>query len=163
MTSFRFGSHLPVLMKLVQMTEGPILEIGSGMNSTVFLYWACFHKQRRLVSYENNKQFFRRFRKLRKHWFDVRFVKDLDDADLSGDWCIAFIDHSPGKRRAVDIARVTDAEYVVIHDSESPNVYDYEKIYPLFKYRYDYRPGMGATPHTTVLSNKHDLTGLMEK
>ena len=37
------GTHLPVLMDIVSKTDGPILEIGTGVFSTPYLHWACFN------------------------------------------------------------------------------------------------------------------------
>ena len=66
----RRGSHLPVLIKLFYSTKGPVLELGCGLFSTVFLFWACVASQRRLVTYENNPEFFK--------WL-IDFKNQIDD------------------------------------------------------------------------------------
>ena len=48
-----WGSHLPILIKLVGETTGDILELGIGLYSTPFLHWSCFPNKRKLVSYES--------------------------------------------------------------------------------------------------------------
>ena len=49
------GSHLPVLIKMVLMTDGPILELGTGFFSTPVLHWLCAEKKRKLVSYDSSE------------------------------------------------------------------------------------------------------------
>jgi len=91
-------------------------------------------------------------------------VNDWDKADLSEDWSIAFVDHTPDDRRAVDIARLTHADYVVVHDAEpgedrkriAAGYAPISSIHHLFRYRYLYTD---AQPNTLILSNKYDLTG----
>jgi hypothetical protein len=86
------GSHLPLLMKLLDQTNGPVLELGMGLFSTPFLHWACYEKKRSLVSYENKKDFYDMFvfndkREIGNDYsyHDVCFVKDnnWDSIDLS--------------------------------------------------------------------------------
>lgn len=151
------GSHLPVLIKLVQMTSGSILELGCGPFSTFFLHWVCYPAKRRLVTYENNSRWFD-FANLGKSDFhEVHCVDNLDAIDLSEPWSIAFVDHEPGTRRPVEMARLLHADYVVAHDTEnrSARKYGYPAVYRLFKYRFKYTD---AYPHTSVFSNKHDLS-----
>lgn len=161
MSSFRFGSHLPVLMRVTQLNDKPILELGSGIYSTVYLHWACFHKRRKLVTLEGKRKFYHEVKRLRCDWHDVRHVRNWDKEDIDKEWGVVLVDHSPGKRRAVDALRVLRADYVVIHDTENPHEYDYDKVYPHYKYRFDYKPQERHTPYTTVLSNIHDLKDLM--
>ena len=165
MSSFRFGSHLPVLMQAVRQTDGPILELGSGIYSTVYLHWACYHSKRFLRTLESKRGYYRAVRNLRCDWHDIDWVRDWDKADLSGDWSVVLVDESPGWQRPLDVKRLVDAEYIVIHDTdkETEGEYRYEEegIYDLFKYRFDYRPTTPHTPDTTVLSNKHDLGNFM--
>jgi len=163
MSSFRFGSHLPVLIKAVEKTKGPILELGSGFNSTIFLHWACYHAKRKLVTLESSRRYLResQLKKFNCEWHTIKLVKDWATEDLSGDWSVAFVDQSPGHARGFAIKQLTDAEYVVAHDTLCSDSYGYEEIYDLFKYRFDFIPG-GILYPTSVLSNKHDLKGFME-
>jgi hypothetical protein len=161
MSSFRFGSHLPVLMKLVAKTSGDILELGSGYNSTVYLHWACFHTKRKLVTLESKQEYYNAMLNLGKYgdWHKVKFVEDWAKEDLSGNWDIVLIDHSPGKRRPLEIERLKDVPYIVVHDTEPSAYYGYEKIWDMFKYRFDYKD---IIPNTTVLSNKYPLERIMD-
>jgi len=159
----RRGSHLPVLMKLFPMTTGPILELGYGVYSTIYLHWACYVTKRRLVTYEDNPDFYRFALQFRSDYHEVYCISDWDAIDISEPWSIAFIDHGAkapnGRtfRRYIEISRLTHAQYVVAHDAENSSArnYKYHRIYPLFKYKYKYG---GASPHTVVLSNTHDLS-----
>jgi predicted O-methyltransferase YrrM len=151
------GSHLPVLMKLVSMTDGSILELGTGFNSTPFLHWMCNGTRRKLVSYESNPSFWELAKNYQKDFHEVNFIDDWDKIDTSDHWSIIFIDHAPGTRRNVEMARLANSgDYVVVHDTEAKSDwhYNYSKSFPLYKYRFDYKL---AYPETSVLSNFIDL------
>jgi len=49
----RFISYLPILTKLVDMTDGTILELGTGFSTTV-LDMMCRTTKRQVVSYESD-------------------------------------------------------------------------------------------------------------
>ena len=77
------GSHLPVLIKLVHMTDGPIIELGCGMYSTPFLHWACRPHGRLLTTYENNPEWFRFVKQFeRDDYHKVVLVDNWDDIEL---------------------------------------------------------------------------------
>ncbi len=163
------GSHLPILMKIMGMTNGPVLELGMGLFSTPYLHWACYDSQRRLVSYENHQSFFDTFvfddkreakNKYQYHELHLIEDKDWDTIDISEHWDVVLVDHNPGPRRKDEVARLKDnADYIVVHDTNGRNDwhYHYSEVYPLFKYRFDYTK---CYPFTTVLSNLKDLKGL---
>ena len=145
-------------MKLVSITDGPILEMGTGIYSTPFLHWACFPTKRKLTSLESSARFMQRLVNCQNDYHDVIYTSNWDAADIEKSWDIVLIDHAPDSRRRIDVKRVANyAKYVVIHDSDILNTknYHYEKIYSLFKYRFDYRD---ATPNTSILSNFIDLS-----
>jgi len=97
-----------------------------------------------------------------KPYHHIFYTPNFGDAPIERHWGLAFIDHGPNKRRITDIARIADhAEYIVIHDTqiddptgELPSDYGYEKIWHLFKHRYDYTK---LLPMTSVVSNFHEL------
>lgn len=150
------GSHLPVLIKLVSMTDGPILELGCGLYSTTFLHWACRGKKRKLVTYEHNPDFYDFAKEYENEYHEVHCIDDWDSIEISKPWSIAFVDHEPGLRRWQEVSRLVHADYVVCHDTNNAfnRKYGYFKIYGLFEYRWKYT---GATPHTTIFSNKNDV------
>ncbi len=148
------GSHLPALIKIINMTNGPVLELGMGLFSTNYLHWAC--KDRGLISYENSRRCFEWAEKFRTTWHEVNLIDDWDAINISGPWSVVLVDHSPGDRRIKEIKKLVNADYLVIHDSqpEKDRRYRYSEIYPLFKYRKDFE----GKPMTTVLSNLYEIT-----
>jgi hypothetical protein len=151
------GSHLPVLMKLVQMTSGPILELGYGMYSTHYLHWACYPTKRTLVTYESHPGWIEFAKQFHVGNHTVQFVENWDLLDLSTPWSIAFVDHEE-ERRAVEAKKLAHAEYVVVHDADgSVDRKRKNRVLALraeFKYHFQY---CGPRPHTAVFSNVHDL------
>lgn len=154
-----WSSHIPVLMEVLSLTDGEVLEIGTGFYSTPFLHWACFGK-RKLVSYENSEKYMHYFKSFRSNEHDVIFVKDWSDAKIERPWDVVLVDHSPSLRRKEEIKRLANyATYIVVHDTqpETEDEYRFNEIYPLFKYRFDYTK---PANHTTVLSNFVSLANL---
>ena len=152
------GSHLPVLMRVVPITTGPVLELGCGIYSTHYLHWACYSSQRRLLTCENNPEYFDYIDQFSSESHEIKKVTGpWSEVDLSEPWSVAFVDHAPDDQRWQVIARLTHAEYVVAHDAEgrSDRAYKYSTIHHLFKYVWKYG---GAYPHTAVYSNFHDLS-----
>jgi len=151
------GSHLPVLMKAVSMTHGPILELGCGLYSTTYLHWVCYPLKRMLVTYENNPDYFDFLKDYEADFHKVYCINDWDTIDISQPWSVAFVDHSPDKRRGIEASRLTHADYVVLHDTENRNFkkQNYDKAMRLFKYRWKYNE---AYPHSSIWSNKFDVS-----
>ena len=156
------GSHIPVLIKVLNNSTGDILELGTGLNSTPVIHWLCSESKRKIDSYESIPMFHRIAWNYENDFHKVHFIEDWDKLDLSKHWGVVFIDHAPGNRRLVELERVAQcADYVIVHDTEprSDWHYNYSKGFPKYKYRYDYTK---SYPHTTVLSNFFD-PGLLWK
>jgi hypothetical protein len=155
--SQRYGTHIPILLKAVEVTHGPILELGCGLNSTPFLYWLCKDQDRKFVSYDNSRLW------IATVGYPVEYINDWDKAYIDKThWSIALIDHKPGERRRIDVKRLKDkADFVILHDSEPElnRFYGYKEIYPLFKYRFDYTKFL---PNTTVVSNFVNLEKILK-
>src|SRR3990167_11435146 len=101
-----WSSHLPILIKLLSITDGDVLEMGIGFYSTPYLHWACFEK-RRLVSYENNPQYYR-YNKGYTYGnplHEMYLIDSWDQADIERPWDVALIDHSPEMRRQEEAKR----------------------------------------------------------
>ena len=149
-----FGSFLPVLIKAIQISDGPVLEMGMGVFSTPVMHWLCLESKRPLVSFENDVDYFNFHSHFYSPMHNIRFVADWDAADIeSTHWGVALIDHAPGTRRIEDIKRLADkADFIIVHDTEKSqnHHYHYDQIFPLFKYHYQYRR---EKPYTSVLSN----------
>jgi len=158
------GSHIPVLMKILNISEGPVLELGTGLNSTPVIHWLCSKDKRHIESYESSEMFYLAARNYRNEHHGVHRVEKLggwDKIDIeSQHGGMVFIDHAPGKRRTIEMARVANnADYVVVHDTE-PNSdwhYHYSNNFDKYKYRYNYT---AAYPHTSIFSNFKDVSKL---
>ncbi|HET7099034.1 MAG TPA: hypothetical protein VFI61_02280 [Patescibacteria group bacterium] len=142
------------------MSNGPVLELGSGVFSTPLLHWLCLDTKRKLVTYENYKDHYDMNKVFESQTHEVNFINNWDEAKIEGThWSVAFVDHEPRERRVTEIARLAQiCDYIVIHDSEPDHdkYFGYiENAYPLFKYRYNYKR---KRPYTTVLSNFVDIT-----
>ena len=153
----RYMSHIPILTRVVDLTTGPILELGMGFSTTI-LDMMCSNTRRPIVSYENDPIWYEKYRAYSSDFHKIILVDNWDKIDIDEHhWSIAFIDHRPDFRRRIDAERLKDkADFIILHDSEpeSNRFYKYTDIYPLFKYRYDYTR---CKPYTTVLSNFKDL------
>jgi len=153
---YLWGSHLPVLIKAMSLTKGSVLEMGMGLYSTPFLHWVCY-KERILVSYDNNKKFFDLNKQYRNSLHEVHLIDDWSKANIEKPWDVALIDHSPSYRRLEDIKRLAPfVKYMVVHDTQRGLRFcDWRKVWPLFKYRYDYTQ---VSPYTSVVSNLVDVS-----
>ena len=155
-----WSSHIPILVKILEKTQGDVLELGVGLFSTPLLHWLCQDQQRNLVSFESQQKYFDLNRQFQSDSHHLSLIADWDQIDIDRHWSVAFIDHEPAERRVVEIKRLAkSADYLIIHDSQSKedSFYHYSQIYPLFKYRYDYTQ---AFPNTSVLSNFNRLEWL---
>jgi hypothetical protein len=154
-----YGTHLPCLIQAMERTDGDVLELGMGVFSTPYLHYKCILSNRKLVSYEN-------FRNWMKFFIDygyecdnheIKFVEKYSDAKIEKEWDVALIDQTPDSSRVEEIRRLANlVKYIVIHDSNGnqDKIYHYSEIYHLFKYRYIWDKDKN---HATVISNFVDL------
>ena len=148
-----WGSHMPVLIRLMEMTEGDVLEMGTGLYSTPFLHYACMLQGRHLVSYENNPEYFATYKDYNCPWHQVLFVNDWKDAGIRRRWGLAFIDSAPEEgRKDLALKMANFARVIVLHDSDAKtdNCTHYSEIIPIFRKSFNYT---GQSPNTLVLSN----------
>jgi len=143
------------------MSDGPVMELGSGIFSTPLLHWLCAADKRKLVSYENNKEYYEFAKKFQSANHRIRFIENWNDIDTKTHWSVVLVDHTPpSKERGLEVMKLKDkADYIVIHDT-GPKIqpkYGYEKVWPHFKYRHDWKE---CTQWTTVVSNFKDLSNL---
>lgn len=154
-----WSSHIPVLIRALEITDGPVLELGIGYGSTPLLHALCFEKNRPLVSYEHRGEWVKTFQKYIDAGHEIIAVTDWDDIDLGRlKWSVALVDHAPAERRVEEIRRLCDlnVEFIIVHDTQpiAEDEYRYSQIYPLFKYRWDYTK-LGC--HVAVLSNVREF------
>ena len=151
--SIRYSTFLPVLMEVMNRTDGDVLELGGGVFSTPVLHWMCETKKRNLLTIESDKnwiRFLQQYYRTDHHKF--LYVENWDDCKdaINKKWDVALVDHSPSGRRVEEIKQLANlAKYIVAHDSDpwKDKTYRYSTIYPLFKYKYNF----GEVDHNTVL------------
>ncbi len=157
------GSHLPLLIRAVENSTGPILEVGGGDFSTPMLDMLCRKEKRLFITFET---FLSWYEKLKGYKSDYHKIIHIDNCQeihthpviANQPWGVVFIDQKPAYSRRFSAQYFADkAKYVILHDSEpeQENHYKYNRIYSQFKYRYNYT---AIVPHTTVLSNFEDVS-----
>ena len=149
------SSHMAILTKCVLATEGTVLELGSGYFSTPLLHWLCMDKNRFLLTLDDNPEWFHQAKRFQNKYHRIRMTDWK--LDLKGHYSVAFIDQSTRNRAPTAIYLKDKVDYVILHDADSPHQYHYERVFPHFKYRYDYDK---VRPMTIVLSNFNDLKWL---
>lgn len=159
-TNNPYGTHLPLLLKVVAATKGDVLELGIGSSSTPSLHKICAEQNRRLDSYDSDISFIDQFSKqYRSPKHSFYWISDWSMASIERPWSVVLIDHRPAIRRRVDVMRLADhAEYIVIHDTE-PSIdrfYRFSSVFPRFKYIFH----DGQIPRTSVVSNFTSLDWL---
>lgn len=149
-----WDNHRPALWDALQLTNAGVIELGAGYGSTAKLQEYCKENRRSFESYENNLQW------LKEEFNPTSFptlyyIENWDDVNL--DCSLLFIDHAPGERRKVDIARGSNiAKIIVIHDTEPAADHGYQMRAEIAKFKYirEY-PSPGAW--TTMVSNFIEL------
>jgi len=161
MINEKHGTHLPILSRIMEITRGPVLELGMGNFSTPFLDMMCRRQKRLLVSYDNDPKWHKINKRYEHEYHKIILVEDWSKIDIdSTHWSVVLIDHRPALRRREEAVRLKhNANYILLHDSEEKvrTFYGYERILPHFKYRYNYDK---LIPNTLVLSNFVDLSNL---
>lgn len=149
---------MPMLVRALEMTEGTVVEIGGGVFSTPLLHWLCKMQNRRLITYENEPQFYAFSKEFQSEKHSVRLIKDWDEMDFKSPRGVVFIDHHPEQRRGLDAIRFKNsAQIIVMHDSERPEKYNYDGVWKHFKYVHHWKD---CKPWTSVVSNFKDLSTL---
>lgn len=153
----RQATHIPVLVRAFDLSGGDVLELGTGYFSTPILRWLCEMGRRKLYSYDKSNFWYQKALAKPAPFHEVIKVDNWDKIEIERPWGLVLVDHSPDERRWVEIKRLANwAEYIIIHDSNLSKFknYGYEKIWSLFKYRFNYNK---ISPNTTVVSNFNSL------
>lgn len=114
-----WGSHLPVLLAAIGETNGAVLEMGIGHFSTPHLHAICGAQRRWLVSIEEDNKWFQNFVKYDSAHHEMCRLdyKAALDSMATTRWSVAFLDFSPGEKRADAFARLIGcSQFVVVHD-----------------------------------------------
>lgn len=156
----QMSTHMLTLMRCVAETTGDVCELGAGFYSTALLHWLCL--DRKVYTYESDPDYYHYAWKFRTNNHRARKTEDFSDVDYNRHWSVVFIDHTADKganphTRADDALKFTNADLIVLHDTEPENEaqYGYDKLWPYFKYRYDWK---GCKPFVSVVSNTIDVT-----
>jgi predicted O-methyltransferase YrrM len=152
------GTHMLNLIKAVGATTGDVCEVGCGFSSTPLLHWITLG--RKMVTYESDPEWFNFARKFKSKNHKVRLAnRGFTNVDYDRHWSVVFIDHSPKRprKRGDDALKFKNADLIVLHDTEpeSTDHYGYDKVFPHFKYRYDWTL---CKPHCSIVSNTIDVT-----
>jgi hypothetical protein len=151
-----YTTHIPMLVKCVQHTTGPVLELGAGPASTPLLHWLCQEPSRPLYTYESTKYFYRYAHLFQSKNHRIRLV-DWNNYKIDGKWSVALIDQ-PSQYRIQSIKHLKDrVDIFVLHDTDGQGEKKYKDILSQFKYRHDWK---ACRPWTTVVSNTNDLSWL---
>lgn len=159
-----WNNHRPLLYLALELSRtGDILELGCGDGSTTHLHCYSAITNRKIVSYDNNKEWVDRYVHLNNdlHSFvssaEPKEVDEIVNKAIVNLTSVCLVDHAPGERRWEDIKTIANhIPFIVIHDSESEATgYMLNKIWGLFKYRLNLNsPGACAT----LVSNFIDVT-----
>lgn len=153
-----WSTHMTLLIKALQATKGTVVEVGGGVFSTPLLHWLCKMQDRRLITYENEKQFFDFSHEFQSTRHSVRLINDWDEMDFKSRRGVVFIDHHPEFRRGLDAIRFRNsADIIVMHDTERPDKYNYNDVWKHFKYVQHWKD---CRPWTSMVSNTIDVTKL---
>lgn len=154
-----WNSYLPLLWEALEATDGEVIELGMGDGSTKKLHEVC--KGRKLYSYENNLEWYRKFEHLRTSQHAIEYTQNWLEPIERHRYTIGvlFSDEAPGEIRKYNIAMFCNtAKVIIAHDSEKLNEigYRYDLVKPLFKYHRQYEHSSGT--HAAAFSNFVDVT-----
>ena len=155
------ATHIPLLVRMFDKSEGDVLEIGTGWFSTITLDWLANLYKRHVYSYESSNHWYKRAKRYESKFHHIIKIESWDDLPADKHWGLVFIDHSPEERRHVEIERFKDlADYIVVHDTQPEDdvKYQYSGSWKYFKYKYDW---IKAKPWTSVVSNTKDLNNIL--
>jgi len=170
-----WNNHLVLLWYALEATQGDVVEMGCGMGSTRQMHEYCKDKGRNLFSFETEEKYIEMFADLQSAGppFHV-FHRIINNWHTAKDTCpnpsVILIDHAPGERRIVDVARFEDFNGImVMHDTQpKPTAadYGYERIWHLWKYKIDLRVPVNIDKRgrqhnrtwASAVSNYYDVT-----
>ena len=148
-----WGSHIPVLAKVMQMSHGPVMELGIGIYSSPLLHLYCRAQGRTLESYEHEKNWANLFKDFIQSYHTITQVDNWDTIPIEKQhWGVIFVDHESSRRSIEAIRAANYADFVVLHDTNGRMnpIYHWDLVYPHYKYQYHFDK---TYPHTTVVSN----------
>lgn len=169
-----YGTHKKFLEFYVNITDGDIIEFGTGYNSTGLIIECIKNTNRKLISVESNIDWLNKMQELYPPSENHSYVfvneynwKNYIDSIEKTDYSIVFIDQSPWIARKWTLDKFKNyAEYVIIHDVDyfpvnkifgkviSEFEFDFSDISNNYKVYYPPKPYPYKTgPPTLVFSN----------
>ena len=149
-----YSSHQPVLIHVLNtINKGPVLEYGTGFNSTPLLHVICALQNRNLLSLDNEEEWLNKFTHYKTKLHQVELMKDISEfKNESKKISIAFIDGGLPRQPFIELLKDV-ADYIIVHDTEGyiegkKDCYKYD--FSGFKHVYHYK---NAMPMTSLLSN----------
>ena len=137
------------------MTSGPVLELGSGLGSTLLLHGLCGSAGRKLTTLETDATWIMRFTNYGRDWHRIKLIESFVTlSEYEENWGLAFIDHGISGQRAVSITALKHIPIIVVHDTCHPWLYGYAEAFKKFRYIWDWKV---SGPQTSVLSDIIDV------
>lgn len=121
-----YYTHQPVLVAALELSSGPVLELGVGEGSTQLIHDYCMKRKRPVVSVESDAGWLKRYTHLANPYHEFFHIKDWQVfyADVTRKhWGLAFIDQDSSdgfKNRAESFRQLRyHADYIVLHDCDA--------------------------------------------
>src|SRR3990172_11772218 len=90
-------TYMPMLIKAVQLTRGPVLELGAGIFSTPLLHWLCAEERRPLVTCETDPQYYGFARKFRTNTHRAVLIANWNNIDTQTYWSVVLVDQNTNR------------------------------------------------------------------
>lgn len=155
----QFSTHIPVLAACFLVTNGPILELGSGNYSTLLLRQMCKVTGRSLTTVEWDVQWMTACSSSMpsSSWHtQILATENIENipAIMETDWSVILLDHWPSWKREFDLPKIANkAELIVVHDSDQTNL-NLGPVLETFKFQDTWKL---RHPWTTVVSNRRPI------
>tara|TARA_B110001450_G_scaffold191639_1_gene179855 strand:+ start:6690 stop:7397 length:708 start_codon:yes stop_codon:yes gene_type:complete len=128
-----YGTHRPCLINLIKNTTGNIIEFGCGDSSTILIKDIIKGTNRKLVTFESNKNWLDKYKHLEdeNHKFHFIDAGNVDSSETAQKWVdyiknsnvkdmifdVVFIDSSPWSSRTFLVNYYKEkAKYIIVHD-----------------------------------------------
>jgi hypothetical protein len=116
-----WASHLPALFSCLLATSGAVLEVGAGDWSTPLLRKFCEVAGREFHTIEEHQEWSEKTGS--RHVPLSEMTRFLQRMAVDVKWSIVFLDHNGHVRAEHALLFADSAEYVVIHDYPSPDIF----------------------------------------
>jgi len=146
-----YSSHTTLLTAAFSITTGPVLELGSGLGSTLVLHGLCGSNDRSLTTIESDETWMKMLKDYHRPWHTFRHVVNFVNLpEYKEEWGLAFVDHGLMHQRNHSIVSLKHVPIIVVHDTCTPQLYGYNEAFTHFKYIWNLQL---FGPKTSVISN----------